>query len=101
MSSPTANSPNDTSRITHGAVVTLAYLHETDATCSDVTDETSLSRSACYRWLTELEAVGILTADPIQRDKGRPVMVYHLDDEDLGAAAQVLVDRLSTNGADP
>lgn len=88
---PTTDSPP--SRITHGAVLVLAYLHETDASCREVSLNTSLSESSTYRWITELAEVGILETYTRQ-DGGRPVVVYHLADEELGAAAQVIVDRL-------
>lgn len=95
MSSGTADHPNGPSRIAHGSIVVLAYLHDTDANCAEVARETGLSRSAVYDRLIDLEAGGILTAEPVQRDEGRPVLVYHLDDKALGAAAKVLVDRLT------
>lgn len=94
MSSRPATRSRGPSRITHGAVSVLAYLHERDAPCSEVARETGLSESSTYRWLTELADIGLLEADATRRDNGRPVVVYHLDDDDLGAAAQVLVDRL-------
>jgi len=100
MSSRTADHPNGPSRIAHGSIVVLAYLHDTDANCAEIARETILSRSVVYDWLIQLEAGGILTAEPVQRDEGRPVLVYHLDDEALGAAAQVHVDRLVPTDAD-
>lgn len=81
------------SRITHGAVHVLAYLHETDASCREVARETILAESSVYRWLTELEQIGIIEADAARID-GRAVMKYRLEDDELGAAAKVVVDRL-------
>lgn len=81
------------SRITHGAVLVLASLHEADASCREMWLRTSLSESSAYRWLDELAEIGILDTD-VREGDGRPVTVYHLDDEELGAAAQVVVDRL-------
>lgn len=81
------------SRITHGAVHVLAQLYETDAPCSEVARETCLAEATAYRWLTELAEVGILETDAMQID-GHAVVVYSLDDDELGAAAQVIVDRL-------
>lgn len=89
-----ATTPRGPSRITHGAVTVLACLSEVDAPCCEVARETGLSESVVYRWLTELTDVGIIEADAVQRPDGRPVMVYHLADDELGAAAQVVVDRL-------
>lgn len=94
MSQTTADSASGPSRITHGAAQVLAYLHERDAICSVLSQETDLAESSAYRWLTELEEAGILEAEATQRDNGRPVVQYHLPDEELGAAAQVLMDRL-------
>lgn len=88
-----ADSDPHPSRITHGAILVLACLHESDATSREVWLRTSLSESSAYRWLTELADVSIL--DTYERhDDGRTVTVYHLEDADLGAAAQVIVDRL-------
>lgn len=81
------------SRITHGAIHVLTYLHEADATCSEVARETCLSESSTYRWLTELAEVSILEAEAT-RIEGSAVVVYSLDDNELGAAAQVVADRL-------
>lgn len=89
-----ATTPRGPSRITHGAVTVLACLPEVDAPCCEVARETGLSESVVYQWLTELTDVGIIEADAVQRPDGRPVMVYHLADDELGAAAQVVVDRL-------
>lgn len=81
------------SRITHGAVNVLAYLHETDASCSEVARETSLSESSAYRWLTELADVDVIESEA-GLVNGRAVVIYSLKDDELGAAAQVLVERL-------
>lgn len=82
------------SRITHGGLVVLAFLHETDASCREVWLQTSLSESAAYRWLTELAAAGVLDTETRRTEDGRAVVEYQLADEALGAAAQVVVDRL-------
>lgn len=92
MSSPVADS-RGASRITHGAVLVLAYLHERDASFNEVARETILSKSSVYRWLTELADAGIIEAEATHLD-GRAVTVYRLDDDELGAAAQVIADRL-------
>lgn len=89
-----ADSDTRQSRVTHGVVHVLAYLHETDASCSEVARQTSLSESSTYRWLTELGDAGILKADAIRTDTGRAVIEYRLEDDELGAAAQVVADRL-------
>lgn len=81
--------------ITHGSVTVLSYLHGGDAICSDLAYGTGLAESSAYRWLTELEAEGILDAEATHANSGRPVTEYHLPDEELGAAARVLVDRLT------
>lgn len=91
--------PGNVSRITHGAVTVLAYLHETDGTCSQVATEIDLAESSCYRWLTELEEAGILEAEATRPDDGRAVVEYHLPDDELGAAAKVVADRLGTTGS--
>lgn len=96
----TENSSWD-SRITHGAVVVLAYLHETDATCSEIGRETILAESSAYRWLTELDSAGIIEGEPARSNKGRAVVVYHLPDDELGAAAEVIRDRLAKRKATP
>lgn len=93
MGSPSAE-PSGPSWITHGSLLVLSYLHETDATCRDVANETGLAESSAYRWLTELEDAGILEAEAMQPDDGRAVVQYHLPDEELGDAARVIVDRL-------
>lgn len=95
MSSTTANHPNGWSPITHGAVLVLAYLHQHDASCSEIARETILAESSVYRWLTEFEEVGILKAEATRADTGRAVIVYHLPDNDLGAATRVVTDRLA------
>lgn len=100
MSRGTANHPSDSSRITHCAVHVLAYLHERDAACSEVARETGLGISSVYRWLTELEDVGILEADITRTDTNRAVVEYHLPDNALGEAAQVVTDRLAPTAAD-
>lgn len=100
MSRPPANHSSGPSRITHGAVIVLAYLHERDASCSEIARETSLSESSAYRWLTELEEVDILEAEAHRTDTGRAVVQYHLPDEDLGDGARVVVDRLATAEGD-
>lgn len=94
MSRTTADSARGPSRITHGSVRVLAYLHERDAICSVLARETDLAESSAYRWLTELADAGILESEATQRDNGRPVVRYHLPDEELGEAAQVMADRL-------
>lgn len=81
------------SRITHGAILVLACLHEVDAASREVWLRTSLSESTTYRWLTELADAGIL--ETYEREgSSRNVVVYHLEDEELGEAAQVILDRL-------
>lgn len=94
MSQTTADSASGPNRITHGAARVLAYLHERDAICSILAQETDIAESSAYRWLTELDEAGILEAEATQRDNGRPVVRYHLPDEELGEAAQVIMDRL-------
>lgn len=100
MGSPTANPPSGPSRITLGAILVLAYLHEHDAACSEIASETGLAESSVYRWVTELEDAGILEAQATRTDTGRAVVVYHLADDDLGAAARVVSDRLAPTEAD-
>lgn len=92
MSSPPSD-PHGPSRITHGAVMVLAHLYETDASCRDLYHETSLAESTAYRWVTELEEAGFLDGEATRRG-GRSVVEYSLEDDELGAAARVLVDRL-------
>lgn len=92
MSSPVADSRR-ASRITHGAVLVLAYLHKRDASFNEVARKTILSKSSVYRWATELADAGIIEAEATRLD-GRAVTVYRLDDDELGAAAQVIADRL-------
>lgn len=100
MSGFTANRPSGPSRITHGAVLVLAYLHERDAACSEIARKTVLGESSVYRWLTELEEAGILEADATRTDAGRAIVEYHLPDDDLGAAARVVTDRLAPTASD-
>lgn len=95
MNSPSTVSKGR-SKIRHGAVTVLAYLHETDASCREVATDTELAESSTYRWLTELEEAGILEGEATRPDDGRAVVVYHLPDDELGAAAQVISDRLGT-----
>lgn len=94
MSRTTATPSKRASRITRGSVQVLAYLHQRDAICSVLAREIDLAESSAYRWLTELDQAGILEAEATRRDNARPVVRYHLPDEELGAAAQVVVDRL-------
>lgn len=101
MSSPTADAEATHSRITHGAIVVLAYLHERDAACREVARETILAESTTWQWLTDLEDAGIIDGTATHRDDGRAVVKYHLDDDALGAAAQQIVNRLITTTADP
>lgn len=93
--------PNGPSRITHGAVVVLAHLHETDAACSELYHETNLAESTAYRWLTELEDADVLDVEPSPADDDRSVGTYVLHDDELGDAAQVLVDRLVQGDSSP
>lgn len=95
MSGPESDT-GDVSRITHGAVTVLAYLHEREATCRQVATAIDLAESSCYRWLTELEEVGILEAEATRPEDGRAVVEYQLPDDELGAAAQVVAERLGT-----
>lgn len=88
-----AESSTAPSRITHGAVHVLAYLHEMDASCSEVVRNMTLSESVTYRWLTELADVGIIEGKPVKVN-ARAVIVYRLKDDELGADAQVVGDRL-------
>lgn len=99
MGSLSADSPRGENRITFGAIVVLAYIHEHDATSREVARGTMLAESSVFQWVTELHEVGLLDAEATQRDKGRAVMVYHLDDDELGAAARLLVDRLGPSNA--
>lgn len=94
MSKPTTDSSRGPSRITHGSVRVLAYLHERDGICSVVARETDLAESSVYRWLTELDDAGILDSEATRNRNSRPVVEYHLPDEELGEAAQVMLDRL-------
>lgn len=100
MSSPTAEAERTHSRITHGAIVVLAYLHERDAACREVARGTTLAESTAWEWLTDLEDAGIIEGTATRRDDGRAVVTYYLDDDALGAAAQQVVNRLLTT-ADP
>lgn len=82
------------SLISHGSVIVLAALHESDGACRELSLRTPLSESSTYNWLTTLADAGILETYERQTGVGRPLVVYHLDDEELGAAAQAVVDRL-------
>lgn len=82
------------SQITHGALVVLAFLRETDASSREVWLQTSLSESAAYRWLNELAESGVLETETRRKEEGRDVVEYRLASETLGDAAQVVVDRL-------
>lgn len=101
MSSSTADGQRASSRITHGSLVVLAYLHETDAACSQVARETPLAESTVWQWLTDLDEAGIIEGEATRSDDGRAVVEYHLDDHRLGAAARHVVDRLYTGEVDP
>lgn len=94
MSRTTATSSKRSSRIARGSVQVLAYLHQRDAICSVLAGNIDLAESSAYRWLTELDEAGILEAEATRRNNARPVVRYHLPDEELGTAAQVIVDRL-------
>lgn len=89
-----SSEPGGPSRITHGALLVLAHLHETDGTCREVATATDLAESSSYRWLTELEEAEILEGEAKRPDDGRAVVEYHLADDELGRAARVVVDTL-------
>lgn len=101
MSGTQTESTTGQRRITYGAVLVLASLHERDAICSVLARETALAESSAYRWLTELAEADILEAEPVRRENGRAAMRYHLPDEELGEAAKVVVDRLVHGEAGP
>lgn len=97
---PMADPGKHPSRITHGALLVLACLHEADASSREVFQRTSLSESTTYRWVTELADAGVL--DTYDRtDSTRDVVVYHLTDNELGEAAQVVVDHLGRDKDQP
>lgn len=88
------------SRITHGALLILACLHDADASSREVYRRTSLSESTTYRWVTELAEAGVLeTYD--REGSNRNVTVYHLGDDELGEAARLVVDRLGRDKDQP
>lgn len=88
------------SRITHGAILVLACLHDADASSREVYRRTSLSESTTYRWVTELAEAGVLeTYD--REGSNRDVTVYHLADDQLGEAAQLVVECLGRDKDQP
>lgn len=85
---------DDGDDITHGTLVVLAYLHEQDGTVKEITRSTKLARSTVWQWVTALNDAGIIDSEVERQGRGPPTARYRLNDDELGAAARQLVDRV-------